>query len=133
MMLRFSSGSLTPRRAVHTASVSVVSVVTPSSNANLCGPAARREPPHRAAASFGDAAVYPPRHAAYARDGESPGPPALPRQQLSELGNRVGAREHPAIGKHEVHRRCQRGERDPEAGYAALVLERDVAQPMFPV
>src|SRR5215510_4437390 len=116
MMLRFSSGSLTPRSAVQTASDNVVSVVTTASSyANLWGAARTREPPYRAAPPLGDAPVDTPRHRPHAGDGESPRPPAFPRQQLAEFGDRVGAGEHPAIGKHQVHRRRERRQRDAEA------------------
>src|SRR5213596_941813 len=92
-----------------------------------------RVAPHQTAAPARDPRVQPARHGPHAGEAEAAGEPALPRQEPQDLGSGIGAREHAAVGEHEVHRRRERGERNTERRHPRLVLERDHADPLFPV
>src|SRR6266480_3325812 len=159
MMFMSSSGSLTCRSALRAASAlsATGAVITtplhpvsePSAVPARLPPEHSRMPhrppagtaladaraPHQAVPSPRNPGVHPPRDGPHARDSEAPGQPALPRQPLQELRDRVRAGEHPAVGgrQHEMHRRRQSRKRDLERRHAGAILERDQRDAMFPV
>src|SRR3989454_12740814 len=123
-----SSGSFTCRKASRTVAAFSMAVHLPSKPKLV-----DRVAPHQTAAPARDPRVQPARHGPHAGEAKAAGEPALPRQEPQDLGSGIGAREHAAVGEHEVHRRRERGERNTERRHPRLVLERDHADPLFPV
>src|SRR6266566_3958792 len=130
-MFMSSSGSFTWRSAWRTVSALSTAVVTMIVllPANL----ATWNTPHQTVSPDRDPRIDPAGEWQHAGNPEERREPALPGQESQELGNGICSRVHTTARDNQMHRGCERRERDAEPRHGNLVLERYEPQHVFPV